>query len=129
MDIWVGGILETNDGPGELFQSIISDQFQRIRDGDRFWYKNFDNKYAIIPLYYISLYIFCTIDSTNSRYDFVSRLFTYEEIRRLEQLSFYDMLMCITKMEWNDIPRNPFRVPTTGKGETICGNVNLFNSS
>lgn len=74
-------------------------------------------------------YISCTIDSINSRYDFVSRLFTYEEIRRLEQLSFYDMLMCITKMEWNDIPRNPFRVPTTGKGETICGNVNLFNSS
>ncbi|EFN70161.1 Dual oxidase [Camponotus floridanus] len=84
VDIWVGGILETNDGPGELFQNIIGDQFQRIRDGDRFWYKNFDNK-----------------------------LFTYEEIRRLEQLSFYDMLMCITKMEWNDIPRNPFRVPKT----------------
>lgn len=40
--------------------------------------------------------------------------------------------MCITKMEWNDIPRNPFRVPTTGKRyirKTICGNVNLFNSS
>ncbi|XP_029667919.1 dual oxidase 2-like, partial [Formica exsecta] len=81
VDIWVGGILETGDGPGELFQSIISDQFQRIRDGDRFWYQNFDNK-----------------------------LFTYEEIRRLEQLSFYDILMCVTKMDWNDIPRNPFRV-------------------
>lgn len=63
----------------------------------------------------------------NFRYDFVFRLFTYEEIRRLEQLSFYDMLMCITKMEWNDIPRNPFRVPATGKEETICGNINLLN--
>ncbi|XP_050459016.1 dual oxidase 2-like isoform X1 [Cataglyphis hispanica] len=82
VDIWVGGILETGDGPGELFQSIISDQFQRIRDGDRFWYQNFNNK-----------------------------LFTYEEVRRLEQLSFYDILMCTTKMDWNDIPKNPFRVP------------------
>lgn len=43
VDIWVGGILETGDGPGELFQRIIRDQFQRIRDGDRFWYNNSAN--------------------------------------------------------------------------------------
>lgn len=117
MDIWVGGILETGDGPGPLFQSIISDQFQRIRDGDRFWYKNFDNKYVIIYRCSIFHYIFslCTINSVNFCYDFVPRLFTYEEIRRLEQLSFYDVLMCVTKMDWNDIPSNPFRVPTKSK--------------
>lgn len=54
MDIWVGGILETIDGPGELFRAVISDQFQRIRDGDRFWYKNLNNEYVI---YIISMYI------------------------------------------------------------------------
>ncbi|XP_036145613.1 dual oxidase 2 [Monomorium pharaonis] len=84
VDVWVGGILETDDGPGELFQRIIRDQFQRIRDGDRFWYNNTANG-----------------------------LFSDEEIERLEQLSFYDVLMCTTKMDWNDIPRNPFRVPIT----------------
>ncbi|XP_018399879.1 PREDICTED: dual oxidase 2-like [Cyphomyrmex costatus] len=82
VDVWVGGILETDDGPGELFQRIIRDQFQRIRDGDRFWYNNTSNG-----------------------------LFTDDEIGRLEQLSFYDVLMCTTKMDWNDIPKNPFRVP------------------
>ncbi|KMQ98401.1 dual oxidase 2 [Lasius niger] len=98
VDIWVGGILETGDGPGPLFQNIISDQFQRIRDGDRFWYKNFDNK-----------------------------LFTYEEIRRLEQLSFYDVLMCVTKMDWNDIPSNPFRVPTKSVIALIVFKIQLKN--
>ncbi|XP_024892800.1 dual oxidase 2-like [Temnothorax curvispinosus] len=87
VDVWVGGILETGDGPGELFQRIIRDQFQRIRDGDRFWYNNTAN-----------------------------RLFTDKEVERLEQLSFYDVLMCTTKMDWNDIPKNPFRVPTTANG-------------
>lgn len=47
VDVWVGGILETGDAPGELFQRIISDQFQRIRDGDRFWYSNTANGCAI----------------------------------------------------------------------------------
>ncbi|XP_012225863.2 dual oxidase 2-like isoform X2 [Linepithema humile] len=82
VDVWVGGILETGDGPGELFAKIISDQFQRIRDGDRFWYKNFDNK-----------------------------LFNEMEAKRLEDLTFYDVLMSVTEMDWNDIPRDPFRVP------------------
>ncbi|XP_025152426.1 dual oxidase 2 [Harpegnathos saltator] len=83
VDIWVGGILETGDTPGELFREIIRDQFQRIRDGDRFWYKNLNNE-----------------------------LFTGKEVIRIDELSFYDLLMCITEMDWNDIPRNPFRVPT-----------------
>lgn len=43
VDVWVGGILETRDGPGELFEKIIMDQFSRIRDGDRFWFENKEN--------------------------------------------------------------------------------------
>ncbi|GFR66424.1 dual oxidase [Elysia marginata] len=41
LDLFPGGLLETtNDGPGELFRTIILDQFLRIRHGDRFWYEN-----------------------------------------------------------------------------------------
>lgn len=45
IDIWPGGLAETTgDGPGDLFRAIIADQFQRIRDGDRFWFENTKNK-------------------------------------------------------------------------------------
>ena len=43
VDVWVGGLSEDalpGSSMGELFQSIIVDQFERIRDGDRFWYQN-----------------------------------------------------------------------------------------
>lgn len=41
VDLWIGGIAEDayNGGMvGELFNVIISDQFQRLQDGDRFFY-------------------------------------------------------------------------------------------
>ncbi|XP_064597557.1 LOW QUALITY PROTEIN: dual oxidase-like [Liolophura sinensis] len=44
MDVFVGGMLETTDkGPGELFRTILLDQFLRLRDGDRFWFENKEN--------------------------------------------------------------------------------------
>ena len=39
---WVGGLAEdTINGAlvGELFLAILKDQFERLRDGDRFWYE------------------------------------------------------------------------------------------
>ncbi|KAK9695605.1 Ferric reductase like transmembrane component [Popillia japonica] len=83
IDPWVGGILETGDGPGELFKAVIKDQFARIRDGDRFWYENRKNK-----------------------------LFTPDEIARIKQLRLYDVIMAVTKMDYNDIQEEVFRVPT-----------------
>ncbi|XP_070541735.1 dual oxidase 2-like isoform X2 [Ptychodera flava] len=42
LDIWTGGLMETTaEGPGELFHTIILDQFLRIRNGDRFWFQNY----------------------------------------------------------------------------------------
>ncbi|KAK3803213.1 hypothetical protein RRG08_013796 [Elysia crispata] len=41
LDLFPGGLLETtHDGPGDLFRTIILNQFLRIRHGDRFWYEN-----------------------------------------------------------------------------------------
>jgi hypothetical protein len=43
MDLWVGGLAEDHvPGAmvGETFHAILVDQFTRLRDGDRFWYRN-----------------------------------------------------------------------------------------
>lgn len=43
IDLWVGVLAEDrlpDSSLGELSQAIISDQFERLRDGDRFWYQN-----------------------------------------------------------------------------------------
>lgn len=42
VDLWVGGLAEdhVNDSlVGETFFHILQDQFERLRDGDRFWYE------------------------------------------------------------------------------------------
>jgi peroxidase len=43
IDLWVGALAEDHlpgSSVGELTQTIIVDQFQRLRDGDRYWYEN-----------------------------------------------------------------------------------------
>ncbi|HYH20666.1 MAG TPA: peroxidase family protein [Azospirillum sp.] len=43
VDLWTGGLSEGHaDGAvvGPTFQRIIADQFEALRDGDRFWYQN-----------------------------------------------------------------------------------------
>jgi len=43
IDVWVGGLAEDHlpgSSMGELFTTIIADQFERIRDGDQYWYQN-----------------------------------------------------------------------------------------
>jgi RHS repeat-associated protein len=43
IDVWVGGLAENRAADalvGPLFQAILKDQFQRSRDGDRFWFEN-----------------------------------------------------------------------------------------
>jgi hypothetical protein len=51
IDLWVGGLAEDHEDDamvGETIQTILIDQFTRLRDGDRFWYQNdqffIDNK-------------------------------------------------------------------------------------
>jgi hypothetical protein len=43
MDAFVGGLAEDhveNGAVGELFATIICDQFHRLKNGDRHWYEN-----------------------------------------------------------------------------------------
>lgn len=43
IDLWVGMLAEDNlenASIGELNEAILEDQFERLRDGDRFWYEN-----------------------------------------------------------------------------------------
>lgn len=44
VDIWVGGLAEDhleNALVGETLHAVLSDQFERLRDGDRFWYQRY----------------------------------------------------------------------------------------
>lgn len=43
VDVYVGGMLESTSGPGELFSTVIREQFLRLRDSDRFWFENDNN--------------------------------------------------------------------------------------
>ena len=43
VDLWVGGLAEDHVEDalvGEVFYTILKDQFERLRDGDRFWHEN-----------------------------------------------------------------------------------------
>ena len=43
LDLWVGGLAEDHmpgSMIGETFRTIIAEQFQRLRDGDRYWFEN-----------------------------------------------------------------------------------------
>lgn len=43
IDAYVGGMLESDGKPGELFEAAILEQFLRLRDSDRFWFENENN--------------------------------------------------------------------------------------
>jgi hypothetical protein len=43
LDPWIGGLAEDYSpgaNVGEFFLTVLKDQFERCRDGDRFWYEN-----------------------------------------------------------------------------------------
>lgn len=79
LELFPGGLLESLDGPGPVFSAVILDQFERIRNGDRFWFENKQNG-----------------------------LFTDEEIQRIRNMTYYDILMAVTSAEAADIQNNVF---------------------
>ncbi|KAF7658751.1 hypothetical protein LDENG_00008450 [Lucifuga dentata] len=79
LELFPGGLLESVDGPGPVFSTIILDQFERIRNGDRFWFENRQNG-----------------------------LFTDEEIQKIRNMTFHDVLVAVTSAEASDIQNNVF---------------------
>ncbi|XP_068222962.1 dual oxidase-like isoform X2 [Palaemon carinicauda] len=80
LDIWPGGLLETTKEPGQLFSKIILDQFERSRDGDRFWFENKEND-----------------------------LFADEERSRIRQVKIIDVILSVTNLiAGEDIQEDPF---------------------
>ncbi|KAJ8417636.1 hypothetical protein AAFF_G00224790 [Aldrovandia affinis] len=79
LELFPGGLLESSGSPGPLFSTIILDQFQRIRDGDRYWFENNKNG-----------------------------LFTAEEVQAIRNTSFHSVLLAVTSAEPGDIQDNVF---------------------
>ncbi|MEQ2230819.1 hypothetical protein ILYODFUR_033221 [Ilyodon furcidens] len=79
LELFPGGLLESTDGPGPVFSAIILDQFERIRNGDRFWFENKQNG-----------------------------LFTDEEIQTIRNVTYRDVLIAVTCAEPTDLQSNVF---------------------
>nr|XP_019934398.1 PREDICTED: dual oxidase 1 [Paralichthys olivaceus] len=79
LELFPGGLLESLDGPGPVFSVIILDQFERIRNGDRFWFENKQNG-----------------------------LFTDEEMQAIRNVTFHDVLIAVTAAEAADIQADVF---------------------
>ncbi|KAM9854893.1 dual oxidase 1 [Aulostomus maculatus] len=79
LELFPGGLLEALDSPGLVFSAIILDQFERIRNGDRFWFENKQNG-----------------------------LFTDEEMGMIRNVTFRDVLTAVTSADAADLQNNVF---------------------
>ncbi|KAK6618258.1 hypothetical protein RUM44_002709 [Polyplax serrata] len=79
IDLYIGGMLESKNGPGELFTAIIKEQFIRLRDADRFWFENEENGF-----------------------------FTESELTELRNIKLWDVIVNATDVQPNDIQKNIF---------------------
>jgi dual oxidase len=80
VDLYVGGMLEC-DGtkPGPLFTQIIKEQFLRLRDADRFWFENQENK-----------------------------MFTPDEVAAIKKYTMYDVIVAASSIPAWAIQKNVF---------------------
>ena len=79
VDVYLGGMLESHNGPGPLFSAVIKEQFMRLRDADRFWYENLDNG-----------------------------MFTKNEIEEIRKITFYDVIRATLNITEGMIQKNVF---------------------
>jgi len=83
VDLYIGGMLESDlerGRPGVLFRRIIKEQFERLRDSDRFWFENLE-----------------------------SGIFSESEIEEIKRIKLYDIIVNSTLIPDNSIQRNVFR--------------------
>ncbi|CAL1263202.1 unnamed protein product [Larinioides sclopetarius] len=81
IDLYIAGMLETEvDGrPGPLFRKIIKEQFERLRDSDRFWFENAANG-----------------------------IFTESEIEEIKKVKLRDILITATEISTDYLQENIF---------------------
>ncbi|XP_066157034.1 dual oxidase isoform X2 [Euwallacea fornicatus] len=79
VDVYVGGMLESLGHPGELFRTVIKEQFARLRDSDRFWFENE-----------------------------ASGIFTKKDIEELRRVSLWDVIVNSTAVPPEAVQRNVF---------------------
>ncbi|XP_063782342.1 dual oxidase 2-like [Pseudophryne corroboree] len=79
LELIPGAMLELDGEPGDLISEIMLNQFNRIRDGDRFWFENKKNG-----------------------------LFTGEEISTIMSTTFHDVLVAVTKTMKGAVQNNVF---------------------
>ena len=79
IDLFIGGMLETRTGPGELFTSIVKEQFETLRDSDRFWFENEENQ-----------------------------IFTPTEIEEIKKIKLWDIIVNATSIKPDEIQKNVF---------------------
>lgn len=86
LDLYVGGMLESDSErgrPGPLFRRIIKEQFERLRDSDRFWFENLE-----------------------------SGVFSAAEIEQIKRIRLYDVIVNSTLIPDDSIQRNVFQFRT-----------------
>ncbi|XP_069758681.1 dual oxidase 2-like [Narcine bancroftii] len=79
LELWPGVLLEGRGGAEDLLSKIMIEQFQRIRDGDRFWFENQQNG-----------------------------LFTAEEINKIQGITFFDVLAKALNTNENELQKDVF---------------------
>ncbi|XP_063786038.1 dual oxidase 1-like [Pseudophryne corroboree] len=79
LELLPGVMLEGYRNPGNLLTAIAMDQFQRLRNGDRFWFENTRNG-----------------------------LFNVDEIAKIKNTSFHDVILAVTSAEVGDIQKKVF---------------------
>jgi len=83
VDLYIGGMLESDlelGRPGPLFRRIIKEQFERLRDADRFWFENSE-----------------------------SGIFSETEIEEIRRIRLYDIIVNATLIPEHAIQRNVFQ--------------------
>lgn len=83
VDLYIGGMLESDaerGRPGPLFRRIIKEQFERLRDSDRFWFENLE-----------------------------SGIFSEAEIEEIRQIRLYDIIVNSTLIPDDAIQTDVFK--------------------
>lgn len=101
LELFPGGLLESLAGPGPVFSAIILDQFERIRNGDRFWFENRQNGYAPLPQTFRT-----DCCASHSGTVVLLRLLTEEEIQKIRGTTFHRVLVAVTSAEAADLQEN-----------------------